>query len=206
MGNNSGILYTIGYSGFNIKGFVDVLQKMKIRIVIDVRSYPVSKYYPDYNKDLLEETLKNNRIIYKNYSAEFGARQEQPLFFSKEGYLDFSKFVMSEQFKTGFDKIVAGLDAGFNFALLCAEKKPSMCHRTIMIARQFFKNGIDVRHILPDKSLITQLDIEDELIMHYFPNNNQLSLLSEPLPKSELIEKAYQLRNAEIGFKEEGGD
>lgn len=206
MVNKHGSLYTIGYSGFDIKDFIDVLHQLNIQIVIDVRSYPVSKYYTDYNKDILEKTLKKNHIFYKNYSAEFGARQEKPCFFSEEGYLDFSKFVLSDQFKTGFDKIVTGLDAGYSFALMCAEKKPSMCHRTIMIARQFYKNGIDVRHILPNQSLITQPDVESELIVDYFPDHNQISLLSEPLSKSELIDKAYQLRNAEIGYREEDGD
>lgn len=206
MGNNRGKLYTIGYSGFSIKDFVDVLKQMQIKIVIDVRSNPVSKYYTDYNKDVLEKKLTTNHIHYRSYSSEFGARQEQSCYFSEKGYLDFSKYVLSTQFKTGLDKIMTGLDAGYSFALMCAEKKPSMCHRTIMVARQFFNNGIDVVHILPDNSLLTQAEIEDELVMHYFPNNNQLSLLSESLSRIDLVEQAYQMRNAEIGFREEEND
>lgn len=204
MENNYGKVYTIGYSGFLLKDFIDVLKQMNIKIVIDVRSRPVSTYYTDYNKDVLDKELTSNHIHYKNYSREFGAWQTESCYFSDKGYLDFSKYVLSPQFKQGFTKIKTGLEAGYNFALMCAEKKPSMCHRTIMVARQFSASGIEVIHILPDNQFQSQADIEDELINLYFPNNNQLSLLSKPLSRSELVDQAYQMRNADIGFREEG--
>ena len=206
MGNPIGRVYTIGYSGFSLNDFVEVLKKLHIQIVIDVRSLPVSKHFSDYNKDFLEKVLKENHIHYRNYSSEFGARQTESCYFSDEGYLDFVKFTSSSQFKQGLSKIEAGISAGYNFALMCAEKNPSMCHRTIMVARQFFNNGIEVIHIMPNNRLLSQSDIENELLDHYFPDRNQISLLSDLPTREELINHAYQKRNQEIGFRDEEGD
>ena len=38
------ILYTIGHSNYTIKYFIDLLERYKIGIVVDVRSVPYSRY------------------------------------------------------------------------------------------------------------------------------------------------------------------
>lgn len=75
-----------------------------------------------------------------------------------------------------------------------------------MVARQFFNNGIEVIHIMPNNRLLSQSDIENELLDHYFPDRNQISLLSDLPTREELINHAYQKRNQEIGFRDEEGD
>ena len=85
-------LFTIGYAGFGLPEFLTELKKRQIQLVIDVRSQPFSKYYADYNKDRICNALKNENIYYRNYAKEFGARQENKVYYSSEGYLDFSKF------------------------------------------------------------------------------------------------------------------
>jgi len=52
-------VYSIGYSGFSINDFIDTLHTNNISLVIDVRSTPYSQYFPDYNKDSLEQVLKH---------------------------------------------------------------------------------------------------------------------------------------------------
>ena len=55
-------IYTIGYTAFPINEFLDVIKHYGIHCVIDVRSSPFSNYYSDYNKDELENTLKQHKI------------------------------------------------------------------------------------------------------------------------------------------------
>ena len=74
------LIYTIGYTAFPINEFLDVIKHYGIDCVIDVRSSPFSNYYIDYNKDALENALKQNNILYRNYANEFGARQTNPAF------------------------------------------------------------------------------------------------------------------------------
>ena len=136
-------IYTIGYTAFNINEFIEILKKYNISCVIDVRSSPVSQYYPDYNKDVLERVLKSSGIYYRNYIEEFGARQNDKSYYTKDGYLDFKKFAKSEAFKKGIRKITDSMVQGYTFVLMCAEKDPINCHRNIMVASEFFKIGYE---------------------------------------------------------------
>lgn len=194
------ILYTIGYSCFKIDDFIQVLKKYNINCVIDVRSNPNSKFHTDYNKYFLESILKNNKIYYRNYSKEFGARQEDHKYFT-DGYLDFSKFTKSEVFLDGLNKLTTSMEQNYTFVLMCAEKDPATCHRNIMIAREFYKRGYQINNIWDNGEVETQESVEKRLIDCYFPDRNQLSLLDEELSENEMIEQAYCLRNKEIGFK-----
>lgn len=194
-------LYTIGYSGFSIETFISTLKQHKINAIIDVRSLPYSKYYSDYNRDPLEKRLKRDGIFYRNYSVQFGARQEDISYYAKEGYLDFEKFSKSPQFLSGMNKICASMEHGYVFALMCAEKKPIDCHRTILVARAFYNKGYQVIHICPDSSELTQDDINFQLLELYYPNRNQVTFLGENEDDETLLEKAYEKRNAEIGYR-----
>jgi uncharacterized protein (DUF488 family) len=199
------MLFTIGYSAFQIKDFVDVLKRYSINLIIDVRSFPYSEYHKQYNKENIERILKTNNIRYRNYSEEFGARQTEKQFFSSEGYLNFELYTKSAKFGQGVEKINVSLEKGFCVALMCAEKDPATCHRSIMISRAFCENGNAVMHILANGYTESQTDIELMLLDKYFPNRNQLTLFEEQSDE-QLIAMAYQQRNAEIGYRLKGNE
>lgn len=198
-------IYTIGYSCFKIDEFIKVLKRYKINCVIDVRSDPNSKFYTDYNKSALMNVLEKNNIYYRNYAKEFGARQENPKYYT-DGCLDFRKFTKSEAFQLGMNKLVKSMEKNYTFVLMCAEKDPATCHRNIMIAKEFHKLGYTVNNILHTGDIETQESIEQRLLENYFPNRYQLSLFDEKLSETQMIEQSYYLRNKEIGFKLEDGE
>jgi len=200
------MLFTIGYTTFQFEDFIDVLKHYEINVVIDVRSLPYSKHHAQYNKEIVERILNNNKIYYRNYSNEFGARQTERRYFSREGYLDFELFTESKMFKCGFDKIRDSLVRGSNVVLMCAEKDPAVCHRSIMISRVFHNSGETVNHILADGNTESQKDIELRLLDKYFPNRNQLTLFEECPAEEQLIVLAYRKQNAEIGYRIGGDD
>jgi len=192
-------LYTIGYAGFpNTQDFLNALKLYGIQILVDVRSSPYSAYYAAYNKDALSDLLRAQGIYYFNYAKQFGARQDNTAFY-KNGRLDFETFSQSDQFLDGVHKVDA---SNAVVAFMCAEKKPSECHRTILVARAFSDKGQDVTHIMPDGESMTQHDVEIELLETYFPDRSQMSMFEETEKTEEdYIEEAYRLRNDEIGFK-----
>lgn len=194
-------IFTIGYSGFTLDKFLDVLKKYVVTCVVDVRSLPKSAHFPEYNRENLSRVLNHHNILYRNYIKEFGARQTDRKFFT-DGILDFDKFTASPQFLDGIKKIETGMDRGYTFALMCAEKRPEDCHRCIMVARKFHELSYDVKHILADGSTIEQSGVEKILLDKYFPKRNQLSLFEAP-NEEELIRQAYHKRNMEIGYKPE---
>lgn len=196
-------VYSIGYSGFSIEEFISALKAHNISLVVDVRSSPFSNYFPEYNKDSLEQTLRTNGIYYRNYAQEFGARQESKKFYCKEGYLDFDVFAQSDVFLCGLNKLCKSMEQNYTFALMCAEKDPINCHRTILVARAFFDRGYEVLHILSDGGTVSQEVINKRLIDLYFPNRDQMSLFGDIQEDAILLNSAYQKQNAEIGFRME---
>ena len=197
-------VYTIGYSGFKIEDFIKILKKNKIMVVIDVRSSPYSQYHSDYNKGALELKLKSENIHYRNYALEFGARQEKEEYYINKGYLDFELFSKSKNFLNGIEKLKKSMNKNYRFILMCAEKNPITCHRAILVSRIFFEQGYEVKHILPEENIITQEEIEKELLDKFFPDRNQFSLFGRQKTERELIREAYQKQNAIIGYSQEG--
>ncbi len=199
----SNTVYTVGYSGFSFDEFCKLLKKNEIQLVIDVRSVPFSKRYPEYNRDVLKNSLAQHRIYYRNYAHEFGARQEERRFYTKDGYLDFELFSKSEAFQEGVEKLCKSMQQNYTFTLMCAEKNPLDCHRAIMVSRAFSERGYKVVHLLPRNKVITQNDFNKMLLDKYYPNRQQLSLLDSPKDDSELLKQAYRYRNKEIGYRME---
>lgn len=199
------LLYTIGYTGFSLSDFLNALKSRNINVVIDVRSSPFSERYKDYNKSNLEQILPQNEIYYRNYAREFGARQANPQF-SPNGYLDFEIFASSPQFSEGISKIRNSLEKGYQITLLCAEKEPINCHRTILVARAFSRLGYEIRHIIPNQREKTQQDIEAQLLTMYYPLGNQLDFFAPPIDESEMLSYAYRKQNEKIGYHMEDED
>ena len=196
-------IYTIGYTAFKIDDFISVLKKYNITCVIDVRSLAYSQHYPDYNKEVLNKVLKSNGIVYRNYSAEFGARQTEKCYLSPKGYLDFNKYVRSDRFESGYQKILTGIEMGYTFVLMCAETDPIDCHRSIMLGREFYKRGFEVKNILKSGEILLQGELEERLLDKYFSTRNQFSIFDDNKDEGQLIKEAYDLRNEEIGYKDE---
>lgn len=193
-------IYTIGYSGFKINDFIEVLKKYRINSLIDVRSNPNSKFHQDYNMINMQKNLKKYGIIYRNYKDEFGARQEDLQYYTN-GYLDFNKYTKSKSFLDGVKKIEAGLNQNYTFVFMCAEKDPSTCHRNIMVARKFQELGYNIINILADGSFELQDSIERRLVEQYFPDRNQMSFFTNNMSWTEMVKKSYEYRNIEIGYR-----
>ena len=193
-------IYTIGYSGFRIDEFISRIKKYKINVVIDVRSSPYSQYFKEYNKENLDKVLKENRIHYRNYNLEFGARQIEKKYYPN-GYLDFELFSKSENFLSGVKKLESSIKQNYTFVLMCAEKDPYTCHRTILVARAFFKLGYKIVHLMPNEKNLTQKDIEKKLLDKYCKNRHQLGLFDTSIiSEEEYLSEAYRKHNEKIGY------
>lgn len=193
-------VYSIGYSGFSVEELIGTLQKKQISLVVDVRSHPYSQWFSVYNRENIEKTLKQAGIYYRNYASEFGARQEEKQYYSRDGYLDFELFSKSPQFMHGMEKLITSMKKDYCFVLMCAEKDPFNCHRTMLVSRAFHDAGYHVVHLMPNGKEVTHEEIESRLLDTYFPNRNQTTLFSEPCSDAEYLVESYRKRNAEIGY------
>ncbi|WP_298077272.1 DUF488 domain-containing protein [uncultured Abiotrophia sp.] len=195
-----GILYTIGHSTFEISNLVNNLKKYNINYLLDVRSMPYSRFAPQYNKSELERELKKHNIKYFYMGKFFGARQLDRTFYPN-GYIDFSVYRKSDLFLKGKTSVLRGLKE-YNIALMCTEKNPIECHRTIMIARDFEVSDVKVMHILHDGKLKSQEEISNELLERFFPDRHQVSLFNEENKDINwYLDEAYKKQNELIGYR-----
>ena len=192
-------IYTIGYAGFTVDEFADALISRGVFAVIDVRSTPFSEYHTEYNSPDICAFLKRKKILYFSFAKEFGARQENIKYYQL-GYMDFEEFARSKVFRNGVKEVFEYMKAGCIFALMCAEKEPVNCHRSILAGRAFYELGAEVIHILPDGE-ITQKDLERDLLDMYFPDRRQGNLFTGYRSDEELIIEAYRLQNEKIGWR-----
>lgn len=144
-------VYTVGHSTHPIQYFLELLSAHKITALVDVRSSPYSRFNPQFNREDLRKSLRDNRIKYVFLGKELGARSDDPDCYV-DGKVDYNRLAATEVFKSGIARIAKGSE-DFTIAIMCAEKDPLECHRTVLVARHVIEQGMSVMHILSDGSL-----------------------------------------------------
>ena len=197
-------VFTVGCSTNSLDDFLRLLKINEINCLVDVRSTPFSKYTSQFNKEVLKNFLNKNNISYIWMGKEFGARRDNRSLYSVHGYLDFEKVRKDPDFLLGVDRIKRGIIKGYKISLMCTEKDPIDCHRTILVAKGLEENDIEVNHVLQNGKLISQRKIEERLLDMYFKDRQQINfdmILGNSLTEEEMIEEAYRKRNKDIGYE-----
>jgi uncharacterized protein (DUF488 family) len=194
------IIYTVGHSTHQLDFFLELVKTVEINCIVDVRSVPASAYSPQYNQDPLKKFLKNNHITYLHFAEEFGARQTDYELLDNDGKLDFEKVRKTRLFNHGLERIRQGVNQNFRIALMCSESEPLDCHRFSMVSVGLEKDGFDVQHILKDKSIKTNLELEKELLKKYEKKIPQSNLFEPSISIEVQLKEAFRLKNKEIGF------
>ena len=197
---NRPIIYTVGHSTHQLDYFLELLKEYGVTCLIDVRSVAASSYNPQYNQQPLKNFMKNKGITYLHFAEEFGARHKDPDLLDDEGKVDFEKVRKSWPFKNGVERIWKGLDKGFVISLMCSESEPFDCHRFSMVSIALDKDGFDVKHIMKDKTLKTNADLENQLLKKYDKKLPKPDIFNPNVTLDEQLKEAYRLRNKEIAF------
>ena len=142
---------TIGHSTHTIEIFVGLLRKHGVTALVDVRSAPFSRFNPQFNKDALERDLNVQGIKYVFLGRELGARSDDPACY-ENGRVRYARLAQTAAFRSGLDRVMDGATK-YRLALMCAEKEPLECHRTLLVARALVERGVAVDHILSDGNL-----------------------------------------------------
>lgn len=187
-------LYTVGHSTHSSEKFIELLEAHSITAVCDVRSSPYSKHNPQFNRETVRGELKKHGIAYVYLGKELGPRSGDPTCY-ENGRVSYEKLAETELFRQGLDRLRAGMKS-YRIAMMCAEKDPVTCHRTILICRNLGKDDVDIRHILEDGSLEKNRDAEKRLMrMLKIP---ETSLFDSP---EDLVQRAYGRQGEKIAYK-----
>ncbi|HEX6879966.1 MAG TPA: DUF488 domain-containing protein [Terriglobales bacterium] len=189
-------VYTIGHSNHEFAKLLALLQQHGVTAVGDVRSAPYSKRYPQFSREPLEKALREAGITYVYLGKELGARSDDPSCYEK-GSVKYERLAKTAPFQSGLDRVERGLEQ-FTLALLCAEKEPLHCHRTLLVARNVEARGIRVEHILEDGSVEP----------HTATVSRLLRLLHEPetdlfRSHEQIVNEAYEKWGDKIAYVRE---
>ena len=191
-------VYTIGHSNHPIKDFINLLKKHEITAIADVRSSPFSKHNPQFNKDALTDALKREGISYVPLGTELGARPDDPTCYDN-GSANFTKMAERPIFKQGIERLLKGMEK-YRIAMLCAEKEPLDCHRTILVCHHLRKSGFPIKHILANGRVEDHQTTEHRLVKAL---GIEPILFDSMLTDADRIEEAYNRRAREIAYKRE---
>ncbi len=127
------ILYTIGYEGRSLEGFINTLIQKNVKIVCDVRKNPLSRKF-GFSKGTLSHVLPMVGITYVNIQ-ELGIESEKRVDLNtKEDYEKlFKVYKHSLHSRERFlDNVYQLYEQHSRIALMCYEKEPEMCHRHVI--------------------------------------------------------------------------
>ena len=119
---------TIGHSNHPIERFVDLLKAGGVALLVDVRSMPYSRRYPQFGKERLAKSL--------------AARPA---------------------FQDALGRLIERAEST-TLCLMCAEKEPLDCHRTVLVSRRLAERGVSVDHLLADGGTRPHRDVEETLL------------------------------------------
>lgn len=187
------IVFTIGHSTHSIDAFADLLKRHDVTALCDVRSAPYSRFNPQFNKAPLAQALAERGIRYVFLGRELGARSNDPSCY-RDGRVHYDALAATETFKSGIERLRRGVERGYRMALMCAEKDPLDCHRTILVAQALEEEQFDIAHILEDGSLESHADAKRRLVARFKLSDDLF------LSEAEASRKAMRLQGEKIAY------
>jgi uncharacterized protein (DUF488 family) len=194
--NGQVTVFTIGHSNHAPESFLGLLRLHGITAVADVRSQPHSRHNPQYNRETLQRYLKDNGVSYVFLGRELGARSDDVSCYDR-GKVNYERLAQTPLFQAGLERVIVGRES-HQIALMCAEKEPLACHRTLLVARALVQRGVEVSHIHADGSLETHDDALSRL----------LTLVRLPEAdlfhsREEQVQRAYALQADAVAYVDE---
>ena len=193
-------VYTVGHSNHALPTFVDLLGRHGIAAVADVRSAPHSRFNPQFNRGTLTVELRRQGIEYVYLGRELGGRSEDPACY-ENGRIRYDRVAETDLFGQGLVRLLARASAN-RIAMVCAEKEPLDCHRTLLVAHALDGQRIDVAHIHADGELERHASAMDRLLA-LFDMHPEDDLLRRLQPRAELIAEAVARQASRVAHVNE---
>lgn len=149
-------IYTLGHSTRELAGFSRVLQAHDIRLLEDIRAFPMSRRYPHFNREHLELWLPEIGCDYL-WEEDLGGRrgkqmppeQSPNVALRNPSFRNYADYMLSPQFKKAVERLVEKATKQ-RTAIMCAEYVYFRCHR-MLVSDYLVSQGHTVLHILDEK-------------------------------------------------------
>ncbi|MGA5842220.1 DUF488 domain-containing protein [Streptomyces pseudogriseolus] len=144
-------VYTVGHSTRTFDEVLSMLRNNRITHLVDVRSYPASRTFPQWNQDAIVEALPSD-IPYR-WIRELGGRRHTPAGVESvntawrvKAFRDYADHMTSDEFAKGLGELL-DLAAHGRPVIMCSEAVPWRCHRRL-ITDALLVAGAEVVHIM----------------------------------------------------------
>ena len=188
-------MFTIGHSNHSLDTFLSLLGTHGVDLVTDVRSAPYSRWVPHFNKNALDAALKKAGVAYEYVGEELGGRPVDPSCYDENGQVIYGSVAKTDLFKDALDRVIRTAHER-HVALMCAEKEPLECHRTLLVARALAEQGIAVEHIHADGGLESYDAALDRLLDNFkLPLNGDMFRT-----RDDVVAEAFALQAKKFAY------
>jgi uncharacterized protein (DUF488 family) len=155
---------TIGVYEWDLAGFLSALREADVRLLIDVRQRRGvrGREYAWANANRLQAALADAGVQYRHHRELAPTTELRHLQYeqdARQGVGKRSRVELAPEYRERYTReildpvdlseLVAELPLEGASALLCVERDPAACHRSIIAARLNAEYGARVRHLLP---------------------------------------------------------
>ena len=197
-------VYTVGHSNHDLQGFVDLLRRHRIEVLVDVRSQPYSAYATQFAATPLKEALTAAGIRYLFLGRELGGRPQDPSCYDPDGRVDYGRVAATPLFQDGIARLRRGI-ARYRVALLCAEENPAGCHRRRLVGRVLERGGVEVLHIRgsgelePDAAIAARERSSGDQLTLFGAGEPEPWKSLQPVPQPRNRRMAESAHDAQVG-------
>ena len=148
-------VFTVGHSTRSGEEFVEILKAHGVELLVDVRSFPGSRRYPQFNREALRESLTQAGIEYRHEPRLGGRRAPRAdshnTAWRNAQFRGYADHMETEMFRKGVEDLLE-LAVDARVAVMCAEAVWWRCHRSLL-ADYLKAEGHTVLHILDEKKI-----------------------------------------------------
>jgi uncharacterized protein (DUF488 family) len=143
-------VWTAGHSNTGIDVLLDKLKSADIELLVDVRMFPMSRRWPQFNRERLAGSLAAEGIDYRHAPELGGRRKPSPESMNTglrdAGFRGYADYMQTDEFEAAIERLLDEASAR-RTAIMCAEALPWRCHRSL-ISDALVARGVEVRHLL----------------------------------------------------------
>lgn len=128
-------MFTIGHSTLAIEVFLGALHDNGVRLLVDVRTIPQSRFNPQFGMEALSASLQESAIEYLWMKALGGLRHARKdsinTGWRNASFRGYADYLQTEAFQTALQELM-GLEKETTVAIMCSEAVPWRCHRSLI--------------------------------------------------------------------------
>ena len=150
------MIFTIGHSNRSWDEFLSILKHYDISFLADIRRFPGSRSWPQFNKKIMEKELANHNVKYLHIEKLGGRRQEKRnnntipanmneaynnYTWENKSFRAYADYMCTQEFRDAIDELLSLKEEeevktynnnSNNVAIMCAEALPWRCHRRLV--------------------------------------------------------------------------